>query len=147
MSVARSCILVVRQIVTVAGVATPKVPAGWDVLTESNGWCTIWPGGRTAQGQVIHARMMVQQGANGAFILFGPRTWLDQIQALVTNSWASIAALRADSGATATTIKAAWLDDRARDSQGVLLAPSDPIVALRARMAGFESDDGETTGP
>jgi len=76
-------------------------------------------------------------------VLFGPRVALDKIAALVTNSWPSVAALRADTGAVAQQVKAVWIDER-NEAQ---ISNGNPVVAIRSRMAGFLDDDGEASVP
>ena len=139
----RSNIFVVRGYNTILGQKTPKVPATWTVIPESSGWCTVYP--NWPDSRFIHCRCCAVSGANAFFALFGPRAWLDQIAALVTYSWPSIAALRADNGTVATQIKAAWLDDRQKDQNGTIVNGLEPIQKLRQRMAGFADDDGEAS--
>lgn len=138
----RSNLFVVRGYNTARGQKVPKVPAGWTVIPESGEWSTLYP--NYPDSRFIHARCCAVSGANALFALFGPRAWLDQIAAIVTYSWPSIAALRADNGTVATQIKAAWLDDRLRDQNGTLINGSEPVQMLRHRMAGFSDDDGES---
>lgn len=137
----RSNLLVVRQWVQSGPVKTPRVPAGWTVIPECSGFASLYPNGRP--GAVIHSVCAAVSGANGLFVLFGPRVALDKIAALVTNSWPSVAALRADTGAVAQQVKAVWIDER-NEAQ---VAANAPLVALRSRMAGFLVDDGEAAIP
>lgn len=141
---ARSYLIVQRAVVdTVAG-AIPQLPAGWDCLVESNGWVSIWPLGRVNRPDVfLSAWLAVRISNQGCWVLLGNSTYLTQIQALVANSWASVAALRADNGATATAIKNAWVDERQKDANGNVIDTSAPIVYLRRNICGFY---GETAG-
>ena len=137
----RSNLLVVRQWVQSGPVKTPRVPAGWTVIPECSGFSSLYPNGRP--GAVIHSVCAAVSGANGLFVLFGPRVALDKIAALVTNSWPSVAALRADTGAVAQQVKAVWIDER-NEAQ---ISNGNPVVAIRSRMAGFADDDGEASVP
>ena len=137
----RSNLLVVRQWVQTGPVKTPRVPAGWDVVPECFGFASLYPNGRG--GIVVHSLCAAVSGANGLFVLFGPRAALDKIAAIVANSWPSVANLRADTGAVAQQVKAAWPDDRSEAQ----ISNGDPVVAIRSRMAGFLDDDGEVSVP
>jgi len=65
-----------------------------------------------------------------------------------TQTWATLGALRADNGTLATQVKAAWPDERPRTNSGTLespvLTPVGTLVALYARVAGANAEDGET---
>lgn len=137
----RSSCLIRRAIVDTPSGPVPSVPAGWDCIVENGAkWVTIYPRGRVAYpGVFMHAYLAVRISSNGCWALFGPKAWLDAIRAQVTNSWDNLPALRADNGAVATAIKNAWVDDRPPGD-------SSSIVGVRRRMAGFLSDDGETSG-
>jgi hypothetical protein len=64
-----------------------------------------------------------------------------------TMTWANLGALRADGGATATAIKAAWPDERPTTNTGTVgspvWTPSGTLVAHYARMAGATAEDAE----
>lgn len=122
----------------------PIVPAQWDVSIESNRWATLYPAQRG--GVFFHARLIARASGNpgrAVFVCTGAPGVLAVLAARIaadalpwTQTWATLAALRADAGATATAIKAAWPDER---PGGV-----GTLVALWARMAGFDTEDAET---
>lgn len=129
----RSAAIVVRAFALDAnGNKVPVVPAGWTAIYEDAGWVTL----RRASmpGAFMHAWLACEQGANGVWLLVGPRAWVDAIVALVQYAWSSLPALRADNGAAATQVKAAWV---AQHGSAVVVS----------RVAGFLDDDGEDPGP
>lgn len=127
----------------------PLVPASWDRQPCSNRWCVIYPNGRG--GVFFHARLIARASGNPGRALFVCTGAAGVLTALAnqiaadglpwTQAWASLAALRADGGALATAIKAAWPDERPRDGSG---NPVGTLVALWARMAGALAEDAET---
>ena len=127
----RDTAIVVRALVVDAeSRPSPAVPVGWDVIVEAGGWCTLYPLGREARPDAwIHALLVARDGSNGAWVILGPRAIVDRIVAVAARSWTDLAALRADGGAVATRLKAAW-------EGGV-------GTTVRARMASFLDDDGE----
>lgn len=137
----RSNLLIVRQWSQVGLVKAPKVPAGWEVIPEADGVASIYTNGRP--GIFVHSVCLLVSGPNALFALFGPRLAIDRIGAISTNTWESIAALRADNGAVATQIKSAWIDTRtqAQVSAGV------PVVSVCKRVSGFQADDAESAVP
>lgn len=135
----------------------PVVPGSWDVSPESNRWASIYPGGRG--GVFFHARLIARASGNpgrAVFVCTGSPGVLAVLAARIaadglpwTQTWATLAALRADAGATASAIKAAWPDERPHTWSGPPGAPVDggpigTLVALWARMAGFDTEDAET---
>lgn len=128
----RSAAVVVRPVVVVDGQKTPAVPPTWRVVPECDGWTTLYPNPERVD-LFVHAWLACETTA-GAFVIFGPRALVDAIVAAASRSWTSLAALRADNGAVATAVKTAWL---ARWGGAVL-----PF-----RVAGYDEDDGEETGP
>lgn len=137
----------------------PIVPAQWEAQVESNGWTTCYPLGKGRADVFFHARLILRQAGNpqrALFVCTGPAAVLQRLADAIasdalpwTRTWASAAALRADGGAIAQAAKAAWPDDRQRPNTGtleapVLGAPIGPIVALRARMAGYDAEDAES---
>lgn len=124
----------------------PQVPGSWDVISESDGWVTLYPLGRVERPDVfVHAWLAVESGANGAWVVSGQDSYLRQIYQSASNSW-TISELRADDTQPAATIKALWKDDRERDADGNLLRPSEKIVAVRHTIFGFSQDaDSENT--
>jgi|SRR6478609_5882287 len=138
----------------------PLVPLAWDVVPESNRWATLYPLGRDARPDVFfHARLIARASGNpqrAAFVCTGPAGVLARLATQIaadslpwTQTWATLAALRADGGATATAIKAQWPDERPHVWSGPPAAPVDggpigTLVALYARMAGFDSEDAES---
>lgn len=133
----------------------PLVPASWDVTVEDNRWSTLYPLGRDQPGVFFHARLIARASGNplrAVFVCTGAPGVLQRLADRIaadrlpwTQTWATLAALRADSGATATAIKAAWTDERphAYDAQGADLGPVGVRVALYGRMAGFNAEDAE----
>ena len=127
--------------------SAPVVPGSWDVTHEDAGWSSVYPLGR-ADGRCFHARLLGRTAAlRGVFVVLGSPALLQALSDRIaadalpwTATWPGIAALRADSGASAVAVKAAWQDDRPRDEGD---QPIGTLVAMRAAMAGFTDDDGE----
>jgi len=123
----------------------PIVPGTWDVVVESNRWSSIYPLGRVG-GPCFFARLIARQSGQpgrAMFVCIGPAVMLTRLANQIasdglgfTQTWANLAALRADGGAVALGIKAAWPDERP--------GGAGTLVALWARMAGLDSEDGET---
>lgn len=123
----------------------PVVPGTWDLVQESNRWSSIYPLGR-ADGRCFYARLIARQSGQPTHALFacvGPAAMLTRLANQIaadglgfTQTWPTLAALRADGGAVALGIKAAWPDER---PGGV-----GTLVALWARMEGFDAEDGES---
>lgn len=137
----------------------PVIPGSWERQVESNRWSTCYPLGKDHADVFFHARLMLRQAGNpqrAVFVCTGPAAVLQRLADAIasdglawTRTWASAAALRADGGAIAQAVKAAWVDDRQRPNTGtleapVLVAPIGQLVALRARMAGYDGEDGES---
>lgn len=66
-----------------------------------------------------------------------------------TQTWSSLAALRADAQAVAVAVKGIWPDERQHTFQGAIgsrvdKGPVGVLVSLSCRMAGFDSLDGES---
>ncbi len=126
----RACAIIVRVIALDSeGRKIPSVPASYTASYEDNGWVTLRRA--DAPGQFAHAWLACEAGGNGAWLIVGPRAWVDDVVALVANSWATLGDLHADNGGPATQVKAAWL---AAHGAGTIVP---------ARMAGFDDDDGE----
>lgn len=123
----------------------PVVPGTWDLVPESNRWATVYPLGRS-DGRFFCARLIARASGNpqrAVFVCVGSAGMLAALAARIaadglpwTQTWATLGALRADGGATATAIKAQWIDERP--------SGAGTLVALWARMAGDDADDGET---
>ena len=128
----RACAIVVRAIALDAeGRKVPAVPASWSAQYEDNGWVTLR---RDAQpGAFMHAWLACEASGSGAWVIVGPRAWVDAVAALASRAWATLADLRADGGAVAVAVKTAWL---ARHGAGTVV----PV-----RMAGFGDDDAEVS--
>lgn len=140
----------------------PVVPQSWAVQVEDNGWTTLYP--RSRGGVFVHARLIFRQQAQptrAVFVVTGAAAVLQRLADAIaadglawTQTWSTLGALRVDAGAVATAVRAAWPDDRPRPI--VSGTPGDPLnppvfgapvgarVALRARMAGYGSEDAET---
>lgn len=125
----------------------PVTPGSWDVVPADNRWCAAYPLGRVARPDVFfHARLIARASGNpgrALFVCTGPAAVLSRLATQIaadglpwTQTWASLPALRADAGTTATAIKAAWPDERP--------GGTGTLVALWARMAGFNAKDAET---
>lgn len=140
-----------------AALDVPLVPGTWDVAAESNRWASVYPLGRIASpGVCFYARLIARASGNptrALFVCTGAPGVLSRLATMIaadglpwTQTWATLAALRADGGATATAVKAAWPDERrhAFDAQGTDLGPVGTLVALYGRMAGFDGEDAET---
>lgn len=142
----RSHAVVVARVVDTVRGPVPEVPPSWDTQAQDEGWATVWPLGRVERPDVwLDVWLGARVASNGAWLLFGQRVHVDAVVARVTNSWASLAELRADVRPAALQVKAAWQDRRRRDAVGV---PIGEIVSLGMRMAGAdELDDGEDPGP
>lgn len=131
----RAIAIAVRPWTTNAGgQKVPTVPAQWTAVYEDNGWCTV----RHADGRWFHAWLACENGANAAFVVEGPRAIVDFIVGSSSRAWATLNDLRADGGAVALAVKAAWLA-RWED----LGEPG--VIRVRARIAGYLDDDGETS--
>lgn len=138
-----------------AGRDVPVVPGSWELLAESNRWASIYPLGRDQGAVMFCARLMFRQAAQptrALFVCTGPAAVLSRLADAIaadglpwTQTWASLAALRADAGVIATAVKAAWPDERPRTNAGTLAAPvMGSVVTLPARMAGALSEDAES---
>ena len=122
----------------------PVVPVSWELVQADNRWCAVYPLGRP--GVFFHARLIARasgQPTRAVFVCTGASAVLSRLATQITadglpwtQTWASLPALRADAGATATAIKAAWPDERP--------GGTGTLVALWARMAGALSEDAET---
>lgn len=128
----------------------PLIPGSWDSVEEDNKWSTIYPLGREARPDIFfHARLIYRPTAlRGVYVCVGPNVVLQNLADRIasdalawTQTWSGVAAVRADGGANATAIKAAWPDERPIDPDTLL--PIGIKVMLRATMAGFLDDDGE----
>lgn len=135
-----------------ASLDVPVTPQGWDVAPEDNRWATIYPLGRVARPDVFfHARLIARASNNpgrALFVCTGPGPVLTRLATAIASdalpwsaTWASLPALRADAGPTATAIKNAWPDERPLDADG---NPVGVLVALYARVAGYEAESGES---
>lgn len=126
----------------------PAVPPTWTVQYENSGWVTMWPLGReTSPGVYAHAWLAVRDTVDprrGCWVVIGPRAFIDALKPRVARWWERLADLRADGGVIATSVKAAWRDQRARRANGTLVNVGDPLVGLYPRMVGFDDDDAET---
>lgn len=136
----------------------PAIPPTWDRQVESNRWTTVFPLGRGAPS--FSARLMARAAGNptrALFVCVGPAPMLTRLAAAIaadalpwTKTWATLVALRADAGAIATAIKAAWPDERQHTWTGTppgALVDGGPIgtlVALLGRIAGADAEDAET---
>lgn len=123
------------------GNAVPVVPAGWTVQYEHYGWVTLWRDRLGQPGDFAHAWLAVRDAApnqaRGCWVVIGPSALIDALKPRVTRWWETAAALRADGGAIATSIKAAWRDERRSGDSG-------ERVRLLVRIAGFDDDNAET---
>lgn len=134
----------------------PLVPGSWAITQEASRWASVYPLGRP--GPVCHAKLIARTSGNptrAMFVVTGAPAVLQYVADLIaadalpwTRTWASLAALRADVGAVAVGIRAAWPDERRRawsGPPGALIdgGPLGTLVALHFRMAGFDDDDGE----
>lgn len=136
----------------------PVVPGSWELVPEDNRWSSIYPLGKDQPAVVLHARLMLRQAGQpqrALFVCTGPAQVLSRLSTAIaadglpwTQTWASLAALRADAGLVASAVKSAWPDDRPRANTGTLaspvLVPVGNVLALPARMAGALDEDGET---
>lgn len=128
----RASAIVVRAIaLDEVGQKIPALPAAYSASYEDNGWVTLRRD--DAPGLFAHAWLACEAGGNGAWVIVGPRAWVDAIVALASRAWATLADLRADGGAVAVAVKNAWL---ARHGAGTVV----PV-----RMAGFGDDDAEAS--
>jgi hypothetical protein len=128
----------------------PVVPGTWEVVVEDRRWSSVYPLGR-ADGRFFSARLIARQSGtptHAMFVCTGPSAMLTRLANQIgtdglgfTQTWPSLPALRADAGATATAIKAAWPDERPLDGSGT---PVGTLVAHYARVAGFGTEDAET---
>lgn len=127
------------------GNTIPVVPSSWDLGIEASGWISVYPLGREARPDIwFFARLMASDAGEGAFIAVGPAAVIRELTTRVSQSW-TIADLRADNGAVATAIKAAWKDERPRDELGNVVAGSE-LVTLYGSPAGYGAhDDLEST--
>lgn len=123
---------------------TPVVPVTWEVSVENNRWTTLYPLGRG--GVSFFARLIARTSGTptrALFICTGGTVVLNRLASQIatdglpwTQTWTNLPALRADAGALAVAIRAAWPDER----PGGLGS----LVGLYSRMASFPSDDGES---
>lgn len=128
-----------------AVIDVPLIPGAWELTRHDNRWCTVYPLGRE-DGRRFHARLIARAAGNpqrALFVCTGAQAMLDALAARIaadalpwTQTWPTLAALRADAGATATAIRAAWPDERPNAGS--------TLVALWARMAGALGEDAET---
>jgi hypothetical protein len=79
----------------------------------------------------FHALLCARNGADGCFVVFGPRAVIDRLVNLAAVSWDSLIELRADDSQVAQQVKAAWSGGSG--------------VTLQTRMAGYLDDDGIRT--
>jgi hypothetical protein len=128
----------------------PMVPGSWDITAESARWATLYPLGRIARPDVMcHARLVLRDSGTptrAMFVIVGQPAVLSAIADMVvadglpwTRTWADLPTFRADPGAVAVAIRAAWPDERPRPGG----SPVGTLVALWTRMAGFLDDDAE----
>lgn len=135
----------------------PLVPASWDVTQEASRWSSVYPLGRTSTDVSFHARLMIRRTGftphRGLFACVGTPAVLqalaDRIAADAlawTRTWATLAAFRADTVPAIVALRGEYPDERPRLWSGdppVDGGPIGTLVALHARMAGFDDDDGE----
>lgn len=136
----------------------PVVPWSWEVTVQDNRWSTVYPQGRS-DGKCFHARLIARDGSQpnrAVFVCTGKRNQLDKFATKIANdalawtmTWDTLGALRADNGATATSVKGKWVDERPHALSGPINAPVDSgpvgnLVGLYARVAGELNEDGES---
>jgi hypothetical protein len=95
-------------------------PNSWEVTPESSDWYSVFPQGRETPNLYLHAKKMAERNGNAALFVFTPSAALaDRLETFASASskaW-TLAELKADNGALATTIKTYWTD---RDELNVI---------------------------
>lgn len=140
----------------------PIVPAGWELIAESDRWCSIYPLTRARNDVIFHARLILRQPAQpgrALFVCTGRAVVLDRLAAAIaadnlawTRTWPTLEELRIDPSPAVAALRSAWPDGRVRPvlsgvpGEGTMTvgAPIGQLVALRARIAGHETEDGES---
>lgn len=129
----------------------PLIPASWDAEQSASRWAPIWPLGRVSNpGVFFHARLMIRRASftpnRGLFVCVGTPVVLAHLANRIasdglpwTLTWASIAEFRADARPAVAALRAEYPDERPRVSD----VPVGALLALHARVAGFDDDDGE----
>jgi hypothetical protein len=133
----------------------PLIPGSWERSIAAdhlfpNRWSIIYPFGR-ADGRFFHARLILRDSGNpqrAVFVCTGTRAILDRLAERIaadglswTRTWLTLQQLRDDAAPAAAAIRAAWPDERLRDSLGNTVGM---LVAHWKRIAGAQGEDAET---
>ena len=123
-------------------VTAPQTPLGWDYQIEAGGWITYWPRGRTARPNVFLHVLPVATGltsGRACFLVQGPSAILDNIASSSFRSWNGAMAMRADTLATAVSVRSKWYDP---DRRGIVSSRVAGYLDTSAESRNNEGEEG-----
>ena len=121
----------------------PLLPSSWFVVSEDDGWFTIYPFGINNTVDFVHLKHLVSHPtfARAIYTIFGTQDAINAFDEMMasdglnwTRSWDNIDGLRNDNNQSIQSLRSVW---QAQNGQSQL--------TLTSRMAGYAKDNGEPT--